>query len=50
MAYPHHIGVAEAYSKIAALLLQLKAQGITTDALADAIVRAAYEAGIDRIK
>jgi hypothetical protein len=30
--------------------LRLKAEGVSTDALADAIARAAREAGVERIK
>lgn len=47
---PHHTAVSIAYPKIVDLLLALKAQGHSTDALADAIVRACREAGIDRIR
>ena len=41
--------VTQAYARIIAVLLALKAEGATPDILADAIVRAAYEAGIKRI-
>ena len=47
---PRHIQVTAAYERIVDVLLRLKAQGINTDILADAIARAAHEAGIERIK
>jgi hypothetical protein len=46
----HHVTVSYAYSKIIDILLRLKAEGVSTDALADAIARAAREAGVERIK
>ena len=45
----HHVAVAAAYARIVEVLLDLKAKGFTEDQLADAIARAAYEAGIRRI-
>lgn len=50
MLNTHAIAVNKAYAVIVETLLKLKAGGITTDQLADAIARAAYEAGIERIK
>jgi hypothetical protein len=44
------VTVTAAYNRIIEVLLALKAEGATTDQLADAIARAAYQAGIERIK
>ena len=50
MSHLHITGVNIAYAAIVAVLLGLKAQGITTDQLADAIARAVHEAGVTRIR
>lgn len=42
--------VAAAYTKILDVLLALKADGVSTGIIADAIVRAAHYAAIERIK
>lgn len=50
MKRAHHDAVTLAYQRLIEVLLALKAEGITADQLADAIARAAYQAGIERIK
>lgn len=46
----HNQRVIMAYVIISRVLLELKAEEYTPDEIADAIVRACYEAGIERIK
>ena len=46
----HHLTVDYAYVEILDIVLKLKARGVSTDALADAMARAAREAGVERIK
>ena len=49
MQVNHHQMANTAYVRIVEVLLALKAEGYGPDVLADAIARAAYQAGVERI-